>query len=332
MERYGQDFNRNRYRASGNEMGGRGGRNRGLGGGAGDYGSDFNEFGGGARGRFGSDAGRGGMGGYGGGSYGGGGQGGSQGGSQGGGMSGGYGGSQGGGQGGGYGGSQGGGYGGSQGGYGGYTDYLDDRSGGYGGNWGGQGNQQQDDPSRIRVSEIMTENPEMVTAETTLVEAAKKMRDLDVGIIPVVDSQEGRRLKGVLTDRDIAIRAVAEGRDATKTKVSEVMTTEVETCNKNDSIRDVLDVMQREQVRRVPITDRENRLVGIIAQADVAVDYMGSGDQPNRKRDVARTLRSISEPGEPQRGGQQQGMQASSRVAQGGSTRASQQRNETDNS
>lgn len=338
MERYGQDFNRSRWGTSGNEMGGRGGRDRGFGGGfTGNRGGRGDEFGGSPA--YGGSSYGGGMGGYGGGYTGG----------QGGGMQGGYGGRQGGTSGGGYGGGRqgyGGGYGGRstggggygaggaggagyQGGYGGYTDYLDDRGGGYGGGWGGQRNQQQEDQSRTRASEIMTENPETVTADSTLAEAAKRMRDLDVGIIPVVESQESRRLKGVLTDRDIAIRAVAEGKDATKTKVSDVMTTELETCNKNDSIRDVLNVMQREQVRRVPITDREGRLVGIIAQADVAVDYLQ--DQPNRKQDVARTLQSVSEPGEPQRRGQR-GMQASRTAQGGGSARASQQRNETDNS
>jgi CBS domain-containing protein len=310
MERYGQDFDRDRWgggmsgdRSQGGGQGGqawRGGAfqgrqggqdDSGFGGGRGRQGGYGGEFGSGRGGRQGGGMSGGGMGGRGGQRFGqrqGGG----------GGFMGGFGG---GGGGGGYGSAQFGG-GGYQGGYSGYEQ------GGFGGGGGmgrGEWGQQQDDGSRTRASEIMTDNPETVTPDATLADAARKMRDLNVGIIPVIDSQESRRLKGVITDRDIAIRAVAEGKDANSTKVSDVMTTEIEACNKNDSVRDVLSVMEREQVRRVPITDREGRLVGIIAQADVAVDY--AGDRPEAKRQVARTLRQVSEPAEPESGGRQSG-------------------------
>jgi CBS domain-containing protein len=186
--------------------------------------------------------------------------------------------------------------------------------GGYGGGWtggltsggdadrsyGGSNLAGGDELRRMRASDVMTDNPETVTPETSLADAARKMRDLDVGIIPVVESESSKRLRGVLTDRDIAIRAVAEGKDGNTTRVMEVMTTEVETCNKNDSLRDVLNVMEREQVRRVPITDREGRLVGIIAQADVATDV----STPQGQRVFADTVGEISEPGNPRgRGG-----------------------------
>lgn len=183
--------------------------------------------------------------------------------------------------------------------------------GGYGGGWTGGlsnagdmdrsgSNQGGEELRRMRAADVMTDNPECVTPETSLADAARKMRDLDVGIIPVVESETSKRLRGVLTDRDIAIRAVAEGKDANATRVMEVMTTQVETCNKNDSLRDVLAVMEREQVRRVPITDREGRLVGIIAQADVATEV----DTPQGQRRFAETVGDISEPGNPRgRGG-----------------------------
>ena len=157
----------------------------------------------------------------------------------------------------------------------------------------------QDEIRRMRASEIMTDNPECVTPDTSLADAAMKMRDLDVGIIPVVDSEQGRRLRGVVTDRDITIRAVAEGMDARSTKVSQVMTTDVETCNKNDTVQDILRVMEREQVRRVPITDRDGRLVGIVAQADVVRDV----DSREGELRVADTVEAISEPGRGGRGG-----------------------------
>lgn len=158
---------------------------------------------------------------------------------------------------------------------------------------------------RMRAADIMTDNPETVTPDATLADAAKKMRDLNVGIIPVVDSEQGRRLRGVVTDRDIAVRAVAEGMDVNSTKVSDVMTSGVESCNKNDPVDNVLDVMSREQVRRVPITDREGRLVGIIAEADVLTDY-AEGNRAREDR-VEDTLENVYEPGRPRRGGMRAG-------------------------
>ncbi|HEU0052467.1 MAG TPA: CBS domain-containing protein, partial [Longimicrobium sp.] len=162
-----------------------------------------------------------------------------------------------------------------------------------GNGWSGRQGGGQDEIRRLRAADIMTDNPECVTPDTALADAAAKMRDLDVGIIPVVESEQNRRLRGVLTDRDITIRAVAEGMDARTTTVRDVMTTEIETCNKNDSVQDVLRLMEREQVRRVPITDRDGRLVGIVAQADVARDV----DSNEGELRVADTIERISEPG-----------------------------------
>lgn len=180
-----------------------------------------------------------------------------------------------------------------RGGYG--TDFADGYEG-YG--RGGRGESRGGHANRVRAADIMTDNPEVVTPAATLVEAARKMRDLNVGIIPVVESEQNRRLKGVITDRDIAVRAVAEGVDINTTVVQECMTSNVETCNKNDSVDQVLEVMRREQVRRVPITDREGRLVGIVAQADVATDLEGHSNQHR----IADTLERISEPGRPEGG------------------------------
>ena len=152
--------------------------------------------------------------------------------------------------------------------------------------------------SNMRAADIMTEEPETVSPETTLAEVAQKMRDLDVGIIPVVENEQNRRLRGVVTDRDITIRATAEGKDARNTRVSEVMTKEVGTVNKNDRVRDVLEVMRRERVKRVPVTDREGRLVGIIAEADLLVEYEGM----EQDRTVEHTLERVYEPSRPNRG------------------------------
>jgi CBS domain-containing protein len=354
MARYGRDFDRDRFGYSGRggmennydtdfrsggigqnrggyggmsggrSSGGYGGMNRG-GMNQGGYGGGMNQGGGygGSQGGYGGSS-FGGGGNYGGAGYGGGSYGGGRGG-----YDTGFGSFGGGYQGGGY--NTGAGY---SGGYGGYTDYLDEQQGGYGqGGWGQTGGRQQgqwnqqNQGSQVRASEIMTENPETVTGDVSLAEAAKKMRDLDVGIIPVVESAESRRLKGVITDRDITIRAVAEGKDVSKTKVSECMTTDVETCNKNDTVQDVLNAMQREQVRRVPITDREGRLVGIIAQADVAVDY--ASGRSGRDSDIAEAVERISEPAQPERnrgrGAQGQGRQQSRNQSGGGTQTAGMQ-------
>lgn len=153
-------------------------------------------------------------------------------------------------------------------------------------------------PEGVPAAGIMTENPECVTPEATLTDAARKMRQLDVGIIPVVDDLENRRLQGVITDRDIAVRAVAEGVDGRGT-VRDYMTPGVRTVDEEDSVLHVLDLMRSERVRRVPVTDRDGRLVGIIAQADVAVDYAGSdGD---RELEVVDTIERISAPARPRR-------------------------------
>jgi CBS domain-containing protein len=156
----------------------------------------------------------------------------------------------------------------------------------------------------MRVSDAMTRNVRVCHPRHSICEAARMMAELDCGVLPVGDQD---RLVGMITDRDIAIRAVAEGKDANATRVMEVMTTEVETCNKNDSLRDVMSVMEREQVRRVPITDREGRLVGIIAQADVATEL----DTPQGQRRFADTVESISEPGNPRGRGWSGGGRAS---------------------
>lgn len=160
-------------------------------------------------------------------------------------------------------------------------------------------------PSNLRAADIMTEEPETVGPDTTLEEVARKMRDLDVGIIPVVEGDQNRRLRGVITDRDITVRATAEGRDARSTKVSDVMTPEVGTVNKNDRIRDVLEVMRREQVKRVPVTDRDGRLVGIIAEADLLSDYEGQ----EQERMLEDTLERVYQPSR-SRGERNGGMQA----------------------
>jgi CBS domain-containing protein len=118
-----------------------------------------------------------------------------------------------------------------------------------------------------QIRELMTENPRAVDADKPVSEAAKMMRDEDVGLTPIV---EGDRLVGTLTDRDIAIRVVAEGRDPQSTAVREVASSELVTIDPDQSLDEALRLMAQHQVRRLPVVEEDGRLVGIVAQADVA--------------------------------------------------------------
>jgi CBS domain-containing protein len=117
------------------------------------------------------------------------------------------------------------------------------------------------------VRELMSENPCSIDADKSVAYAAKMMRDEDVGLAPIV---EGDRLVGTLTDRDIAIRVVAEGRDPESTMAREVASTEVVTVDPQQELDEALRLMAQHQVRRLPVVEEDGRLVGIVAQADVA--------------------------------------------------------------
>jgi CBS domain-containing protein len=137
----------------------------------------------------------------------------------------------------------------------------------------------------MQVHEAMTEAVEMTSPDETIRDAARKMAAIDAGLLPVADHD---RLVGMISDRDIAVRAVAAGLPPT-TKVSDVMSTEVKYCFDDDDLEDVARNMAEIQVRRLPVMNRDKRLVGIIALSDIAMnDGMGS---------ASVALAGISEPG-----------------------------------
>jgi CBS domain-containing protein len=117
-----------------------------------------------------------------------------------------------------------------------------------------------------KVQDLMTKNPRTVTADATIAEAAKLMRDEDAGVVPIV---EGDQLVGVITDRDIAIRAVAEGKDG-QTKVRDIASQDLVTIDPQQDLDEALRLMAQHQVRRLPVVEEDGKLVGIVAQADVA--------------------------------------------------------------
>ena len=118
-----------------------------------------------------------------------------------------------------------------------------------------------------QIRELMTVKPRTVKAGDSVVEAAKLMRGEDAGVGPIVD---GDRLVGIVTDRDIAIRVVAEGRDPQSTKVEEVASQNVVTVDPRQDLDEALRLMATHQLRRLPVVEEDGKLVGIVAQADVA--------------------------------------------------------------
>ena len=145
----------------------------------------------------------------------------------------------------------------------------------------------------MNISELMTRNPATVTPDTPVSDAARIMKEEDIGIVPVVERVGGAetrgRLVGVITDRDIAIRHVAEGRSS-DAPVRDIMSGGVRTCTLDDSVDDVMRLMGSEQVRRVPVVDDRGSLVGVISQADLARN-------PVEPTKVERTVEQISQPG-----------------------------------
>lgn len=132
--------------------------------------------------------------------------------------------------------------------------------------------------------DVMTRNPRTVTPDATAREAAQLMQREDVGALPVVDGSS--RPVGIVTDRDLALRVVADGQ--TDARVRDAMTATAHVVNEHDDVQKVMDLMAREQVRRVPVVDERGALVGIISQADVVL----AGDAQRAEQ----TVQAISRP------------------------------------
>ncbi|HKG94562.1 MAG TPA: CBS domain-containing protein [Gemmatimonadaceae bacterium] len=142
----------------------------------------------------------------------------------------------------------------------------------------------------MKAKDIMSKDPRTVTPEAAVREAARLMKDEDVGVIPVVESGGSQRLVGMLTDRDIAVRVVAEGRSGDQVRVSEVMTANPRAVKEEENVDAVMNLMSSEKVRRVPIVDDRGTLRGIVSQADIARANVDG-------KKVERTVEKISSPG-----------------------------------
>jgi CBS domain-containing protein len=158
-----------------------------------------------------------------------------------------------------------------------------------------------------RVADIMTRGVRAMRPSDSVVHAAQAMEELNVGAVPVCD---GQRLVGMVTDRDITIRAVAQGKADLGVTLSKVMSSQVRWCYEDQEAEEVLRDMSQRQIRRLPVVDRDKHLVGMVSLGDMATKMGGP--------QVARSLADISEPAEPDRSHQSQ----ASGSAGGGSSKA----------
>ena len=138
-----------------------------------------------------------------------------------------------------------------------------------------------------KVREAMTERPRCVTPDTSVSHVAEVMEAEDIGSVPVLEDEQ---LSGMVTDRDIVIRAIAKGKDPRGMPVREILSREVVSVRPDNDLSDALQLMASHQVRRLPVVDEDNRLVGIVSQADVAIEA--------KEKDVGQMVEGISKPPE----------------------------------
>jgi predicted transcriptional regulator len=142
----------------------------------------------------------------------------------------------------------------------------------------------------MQVGEVMTRNPEAVRSSDNVKKAAEVMKRINVGVVPVFD---GGDTIGLLTDRDITIRVVAEGKDPMNTKAGDVMSREVITCSEETDVREAFRTMQDKKIRRLLVTDNRSKIVGVVSFGDLAV--------ATDKEMAGEAISEISKPAEPSR-------------------------------
>jgi CBS domain-containing protein len=137
-----------------------------------------------------------------------------------------------------------------------------------------------------KASEVMTKSPVFCLSNDMVVKAAKLMQSENVGSIPVVENEQTQELIGIVTDRDLALKIVAKGLDAASTKIEVVMTHKVVTCLADDDLQKVMDTMSKRQLRRIPVINKNKKILGMISQADVAIHY----DHPKRNAAMVKDI------------------------------------------
>jgi len=145
--------------------------------------------------------------------------------------------------------------------------------------------QKKSGPGSRRVRDIMTADPACVMERDSIVEAARIMKREDAGVVPVVDAD--RKLIGMITDRDMVVRLVAEGRNPLDCKVNEAMTKHIRSVSEDASIDDVLGIMRGANVRRVPVCDKNDHIVGIVSMGDLAIETNEQGKVGDVVQDIS---------------------------------------------
>lgn len=147
--------------------------------------------------------------------------------------------------------------------------------------------------SRQSIQDLMTSHPVVCTPEDPILEVARRLRDANVGSLPVVDHCDSLKLVGIITDRDIVCRVVAAGQNCGEARVRDAMSTEVSSLTCEDTVNKAVLLMSERQVRRLPVVDAEGRVIGIVAQADLAEAARQQGDLED---ELAEVVEEISEP------------------------------------
>jgi len=137
-----------------------------------------------------------------------------------------------------------------------------------------------------KCSDVMTKNPTCCLPDDSVVKAAELMKSEDIGSIPVIEDEHTKKLVGIVTDRDLALEVVAKGHNPKTTNVADVMTRRMISCHAEDDLQMALDAMSHHQLRRIPVVDHDNKIVGIISQADVATRT----DQPEKTAEVVKEI------------------------------------------
>ena len=137
------------------------------------------------------------------------------------------------------------------------------------------------------VRDVMTANPECVTGKDSILDVARIMKDKDTGVVPVVD-ENGKKILGMITDRDIVVRGIAEGRDLGNLKVNEIMSKSVRKVKEDTPVSEVLNLMSSSEIRRMPVVNNNDELIGIVSIGDIA--EQGSNDGK-----VGKAVEAISE-------------------------------------
>jgi CBS domain-containing protein len=137
-----------------------------------------------------------------------------------------------------------------------------------------------------KCSDIMTKDLVTCTPEDTIVEVAQLMKNEDIGPVLIVDNDDSRTLVGIVTDRDIVVKVIADGRDVNTTRVGDVMSKKLVTCHADDNVDVAMKAMAQFQLRRIPVVGDNMKLVGIISQADLATRV----DEPEKTGEVVREI------------------------------------------